>query len=68
MIDKSIPAGWVVQVAIPAKSEAREADAPWRPSVMLVSAPTFEYFNVAIAAADKAIAATTNPLAQSAEA
>jgi hypothetical protein len=67
MIDKSIPAGWVVQVAIPAKSEARQADAPWRPPVMLVSATTFEYFNVAIAAADKAMAATTNHLAQSAE-
>jgi len=23
--------------------EARAADAPWRPSVMLVSAPSFEY-------------------------
>ena len=64
MIDKSIPAGWVVQVAIPAKSEAREAEAPWRPPVMLVSAPTFEYFNVAVAAADKAMEATTKHLAK----
>ena len=69
MIDKTtIPVGWVVQAPIPAKSEAREGDAPWRPPVMLVSAPTVEYFNVAIAAADKAMEATTNHLAQSAEA
>ena len=68
MIDKSIPAGWVVQVAIPKKPETTEANAPWRPPVMLVSAPSFEYFNVAIAAADKAMEATTNHLAQSAEA
>ena len=35
---------------------------------MLVSAPSFEYFNVAIAAADKAIKATTKHLAEGAEA
>jgi hypothetical protein len=35
---------------------------------MLVGAPSFEYFNVAIAAPDKAMEATTKHLAKSAEA
>ena len=34
---------------------------------MLVSAPTFAYFNVAIAAPDKAMEATTKHLAEGAE-
>ncbi len=68
MIDKSTPAGWVVQATIPSEPEARAADAPWRPSAMLVSAPSFKYFNVAIATADKAIEATTKYMAKDAEA
>ena len=68
MIDKTtIPVGWVVQAAIPAKPGAIETDAPWRPSVMLMSAPSFEYFNVAIAAPDQAMEATTKHLAEGAE-
>ena len=35
---------------------------------MLVSAPSFEYFNVAIAAPDKAMEATTKHMAKGAEA
>ena len=35
---------------------------------MLVSAPSFEYFNVAIAAPDKAMEATTKHLAEGVEA
>jgi hypothetical protein len=68
MIEKPSPAGWVVQVAIPAKPEARAADAPWRPSAMLVNAPSFEYFNVAISAPEKAMEAATRHLAEGAEA
>jgi hypothetical protein len=68
MTDKALPAGWVVQAAIPAKPEERAADAPWRPSAMLVSAPSFEYFNVAIASPDKAIEAAAKHLAKGAEA
>jgi hypothetical protein len=68
MIDKTtIPVGWVVQAAIPAKPGAIETDAPWRPSVMLMSAPSFEYFNVAIAAPDQTIEATTKHLAEGAK-
>jgi hypothetical protein len=67
MTEKASPAGWVVQVAIRMKPDAREADAPWRPSVMLVGAPSFEYFNVAIAAPDKAIEAASKHLAKSAK-
>ena len=68
MSDIASPAGWVVQATIAAAPEARAADAPWRPSVMLVSAPSFEYFNVAIAAPDKAMEATTKHLAEGVEA
>jgi len=67
MIEIASPAGWVVQVTIPATPEARAEDAPWRPSVMLVSAPSFEYFNVAIAAPDEAMEATTRYLGKGAE-
>jgi hypothetical protein len=68
MTDKALPAGWVVQVAVPTKPEARAADAPWRPSLMLVSAPSFEYFNVAIATPNEAMEAATKYLAKGAEA
>jgi hypothetical protein len=67
MIDKTSQAGWVVQASIPAEPEARDPDAKWRPSAMLVSAPSFQYFNVAIVAPDKAIEATTKYLADSAK-
>jgi hypothetical protein len=68
MTEKTAPAGWVVQAIIPTEPEAREADAPWRPAVMLTNAPTFAYFNVAIAASDKAIDAATAYMAKGAEA
>ena len=68
MTDKPSPAGWVVQASFRAEPEVRAADAPWRHSAFLVGAPTFKYFNVAIAAPDKAMEATTKYLATSAEA
>jgi len=68
MTDKASPAGWVVQVTIPKKPDVRLADAPWRPPIMAAGAPSFQYFNVAIAAPDKAIEATAKHLANSPEA
>jgi hypothetical protein len=56
MTDKASSAAWVVQVTIPKKPDVRLADAPWRPPIMAAGAPSFQYFNVAIAAPDKAIA------------
>jgi hypothetical protein len=59
MTDKASPAGWVVQATIAAPlaegSVWRGAGAP--------SAPSFRYFNVAIAASDKAVKATEDQLA-----
>ena len=60
MIDKASPAGWVIQVTIPAPPPPESAR--WISSVGL-GAPSFQYFNVAIAAADKAMAATSKHLA-----
>jgi hypothetical protein len=68
MTDKASPAGWVVQVTIPKKPDDRLADAPWRPPIMAADAPSFQYFNVAIAAPGKAIEATANHLASNPEA
>jgi len=68
MTDKASPAGWVVQVTIPKKPDVRLADAPWRPPIMAAGAPSFQYFNVAIAVPDKAIEATAKHLANSPEA
>jgi hypothetical protein len=68
MTDQASPAGWVAQVTIPGKPDARLADAPWRPPIMVAGAPSFQYFNVAIAAPDKAIEATAKHLANSPEA
>jgi hypothetical protein len=63
MADKASPAGWVIQVVIPAPPPAPRAEgAQWFGPVGL-GAPSFQYFNVAIADPDKAIAATTKHLA-----
>jgi hypothetical protein len=65
MIDKASPAGWVIQVTIPASAPPPRPEGEgtrWIGSVGL-GVPSFQYFNVAIAAADKAIAATSKHLA-----
>jgi hypothetical protein len=49
MTDKASPAGWVVQITIPGT-----ATGIWRGSA-LEGAPSFQFFNVAVGAADKAI-------------
>jgi hypothetical protein len=61
MTDKASPAGWVVQVTTPppiAPSSIR-----WIGAAVL-SAPSFQYFNVAIADPNKAIEATSRHLAK----
>ena len=61
MSDKESPAGWVVQVAIPGQPSLDRS--PSRYLSMLLGAPTFKYFNVAVVDAEAAMAATTKHLA-----
>ena len=63
MIDKASPAGWVVQVTIASSPPPSKEGAQWIGDKM-PGAPSFEYFNVAIANADKAVEATTKYLAK----
>jgi hypothetical protein len=59
MTDKAPPAGWVVQVTVPAlpTPSAPTTTGRWIGPVKL-GAPSFQYFNVAIADAHKATEAT----------
>jgi hypothetical protein len=58
------PDGWVVQVTIPAVPKPpKEGDVRWI-GASLQAAPTFRFFNVAIASADKAVEATSKHLAK----
>jgi hypothetical protein len=58
MSDKTTPAGWVVQLTIPAHTSPTRADgSPWIGPAIL-GAPSFQYFNVAIADAEMAMEAT----------
>jgi hypothetical protein len=54
MSEKAPPAGWVVQIAIPAPSATRRAG--WI-GAALPDAPSFKYFNAAIVVAIEAIEA-----------
>ena len=63
MTEKAPPAGWVVQVTIPATPALSSSSAVWR-RLNLRDAPSFKYFNVAIAAAAKALEATTKHSAE----
>ncbi len=62
MIEKALAAGWVVQVTTPGEISRTQA----RSSQLkgLRGAPSFEYFNVAIAMPAKAEEATTAHLAE----
>ncbi len=62
MTEKTSPTGWVVQVTTPGEISRT----PSRGSQLknLRGAPSFEYFNVAIAVPDKAEEATTAHLAE----
>ena len=61
MTDKATPAGWVVQLTIPAQP-SEDASSRWVGRLGL-GPPIFRYFNVAIAAPFKAIEATREHLA-----
>jgi len=61
MHNKATAAGWVVQVTIPGQASRTQSTSN-RFSAAL-GAPSFKYFNVAIAAAEAAIKATTKYLA-----
>lgn len=62
MIEKASPAGWVVQVTTPGELSRTRT----RSSLLkdLRGAPSFEYFNVAVAVPGKAEEATTLHLAE----
>jgi hypothetical protein len=64
MTDRAPPAGWVVQVTIPAPAPLAPPSGRWIGPAAL-SAPSFKYFNVAIADLNMAVEATAR---QSAEA
>jgi hypothetical protein len=61
MTGKVAPTGWVVQVTIPAQSTQSTTGRPRAGT--LPDAPSFKYFNVAIAASEKAVEATKKHLA-----
>ncbi len=60
MTEKTTAAGWVVQIITFAKPEPAQPGSAWRGlnGGLLQGAPTFTYFNVAIAGEAKAIEAT----------
>lgn len=62
MTDKAPPAGWVVQVTVPALPTPSVPTGRWTGPDKL-GAPSFLYFNVAIADAHKATEATGKHLA-----
>jgi hypothetical protein len=64
MTDKTSPAGWVVQVITPGETSLIATPGGRRNGPGLVGPPSFRYFNVAIAAAGKAVEATTKQLAE----
>jgi hypothetical protein len=64
MTEKAPPAGWVVQVSVPAPIAPPRADGTRWIGAVALSAPSFQYYNVAIAAANNAIEATTKHLAK----
>jgi hypothetical protein len=65
MTDKTHPAGWVVQVTTPGQPSLTRSTSGRLSAVL--GAPSFKYFNVAIAAAGKAVEATTKHLADTEE-
>lgn len=56
MSQKAPPAGWVVQVAVPAAPAT--SSVPWIGAAIL-GAPTFQYYNVGIASSETAVEATS---------
>ena len=64
MTAKASPEGWVVQVTVPAPPTPPSADSTRWIGPNLLGAPSFHYYNVAIADPSKAIEATTKYLAK----
>ena len=64
MTEKAPPAGWVVQVIVAAPLIQPKPDAVRWLGPAVKDAPSFQYFNVAIAAADKAVEATKKLMAK----
>ncbi len=59
-------AGWVVQLTIPGVPKVQIEGAKWRPAE--TTAPTFQFFNVAIGAPEKAVEAARKKAGASEEA
>lgn len=66
MNQNTTAAGWVVQLTIPGVPKIPAEGAKWRPAE--TTAPTFEFFNVAIGAPDKAVEAARKKAGASEEA
>lgn len=66
MSEKTSAAGWVVQLTIPGVPKIPIEGSKWRPAVN--TAPTFQFYNVAIGSADKAIEAARKKAGASEEA
>jgi hypothetical protein len=66
MSETATAAGWVVQLTIPGLPRIPAEGAKWRPAETM--APTFQFFNVAIGSADKAVEAARKKTGASDEA
>jgi hypothetical protein len=66
MSDKASAAGWVVQMTIPGVPIIQAEGSPWRAAMS--TAPTFQFFNVAIGSADKAVEAARKKAGASSDA
>lgn len=66
MTDKTSAAGWVVQLTIPGVPIIQAEGSKWRPAMS--TNPSFQFFNVAIGSADKAVEVVRKNLGASAEA
>ena len=66
MTEKTSAAGWVVQLTIPGVPIIQPEGAKWRPAMS--TNPTFQFFNVAIGSAEKAVEVVRQALGASAEA
>jgi fructose-specific component phosphotransferase system IIB-like protein len=64
MTAKASPAGWVVQVTVPAPPTLPSAEGTRWIGPDLLGAPSFHYYNVAIADPNKAVEATRKYLAK----
>jgi hypothetical protein len=66
MSENTAAAGWVVQLTIPGLPKVPAEGAKWRPAEN--AAPTFQFFNVAIGTAEKAVEAARKKAGASEEA